>query len=252
MNAIYPDLKKKIILITGASRGIGRSIAQELARQGAHIAFNYRSNKEVAEELASELLALGATQASPLHFDITSQEQIDQALDPFLKEFPISGLVNNAGITLDQLLLKLKREEVEKVVQTNLLGAIFLTQKLSKTFLRQKDVSIVNMSSVIGLMGNSGQTIYSATKAGLIGFSKSLALELGRRNIRCNAICPGFISTEMTAELSEEQIKTYSDRIPLGRLGQAEDVASLCSFLLSRASSYITGEVIKIDGGLYT
>ena len=190
--------------------------------------------------------------ASPLAFDITNTEEMKAALDRFNKETAqITGVVNNAGISRDQLVLRMKEEDVVATIDTNLKGAIMLTQVLSRSFLRAENVSIVNMSSVVGLMGNAGQIAYSASKAGLIGFTKSYAKELSSRNIRCNAICPGFIQTEMTETLDEKVKDTYLSSIPLKRFGDTDEVANLVNFLLSKASSYITGEAIKIDGGLY-
>jgi 3-oxoacyl-[acyl-carrier protein] reductase len=250
---IYSDLKDKKVLVTGATRGIGRKIAMNLARQGAHVVFNYRQGKEdMAQKLQEELESLGAPKATPLLFDVTSDEQIKEAIDGFVKEYgPISGLVNNAGISKDQLFFRLKRADVDQTLDTNLKGAMIVTSSLSRSFLKAEDVSVVNMSSVVGLMGNPSQVSYSASKAGLIGFTKSFAKEVASRNIRCNAVCPGFIETEMTETLDEQVRKAYLSEIPLKRMGSVDDVASLVSFLLSKASSYITGEVIKIDGGLY-
>ena len=250
---IYSDLKEKKILVTGATRGIGRKIAMNLAGQGAHVVFNYREGKEdVAQKLQEELESLGAASATPLFFDVTQDEQIKEAIDGFVEEYgPISGLVNNAGISKDQIFFRLKRADLDQTLDTNLKGAMIVTSSLSRSFLKAEDVSVVNMSSVVGLMGNPSQVSYSASKAGLIGFTKSFAKEVASRNIRCNAVCPGFIETEMTETLDEQVRKAYLSEIPLKRMGSVDDVASLVSFLLSKASSYITGEVIKIDGGLY-
>lgn len=250
---IYSDLKEKKVLVTGATRGIGRKIAMNLANQGAHVVFNYREGKEdVAQKLQEELVSLGAAAATPLLFDVTQDEQIKEAIDGFVKEYgPISGLVNNAGISKDQIFFRLKKADLDQTIDTNLKGAMIVTSSLSRSFLKAEDVSVVNMSSVVGLMGNPSQVSYSASKAGLIGFTKSFAKEVASRNIRCNAVCPGFIETEMTETLDEQVRKAYLSEIPLKRMGSVDDVASLVSFLLSKASSYITGEVIKIDGGLY-
>ena len=250
---IYSDLKEKKVLVTGATRGIGRKIAMNLAGQGAHVVFNYREGKEdVAQKLQAELESLGAAKATPLLFDVTHDEQIKVVIDGFVKEYgPISGLVNNAGISKDQIFFRLKRADLDQTLDTNLKGAMLVTSSLSRSFLKAEDVSVVNMSSVVGLMGNPSQVSYSASKAGLIGFTKSFAKEVASRNIRCNAVCPGFIETEMTQTLDEQVRKAYLSEIPLKRMGSVDDVASLVSFLLSKASSYITGEVIKIDGGLY-
>jgi 3-oxoacyl-[acyl-carrier protein] reductase len=253
MNVIFEDLKEKTILVTGATRGIGRAIAESLAKQGAHVVFNYREGKEeVAQKIKEELKSAGASEATAVMFDVTQTSQIKVALDTFTKEFgPISGVVNNAGISRDQLILRMKEADVDATLNTNLKGAMMVTQLLSRNFLKAKDVSIVNISSVVGLMGNAGQMAYAASKAGLIGVSKSMAKEMGSKNVRCNAICPGFIETDMTDALTDETRESYLAEIPLKRLGETQEVANLVNFLLSKASAYITGEVIKIDGGLY-
>ena len=253
MQASFNDIKDKIVLVTGATRGIGKDIALSLASQGAHVVFNYREGKEeAANSLKAELEKAGAAAATALMFDITNNEQIVSALGTFTKEVgPISGLVNNAGMSKDQIVLRLKEEDIKQTIETNLVGSILVTVALSRGFLKAENVSIVNMSSVVGLMGNPSQISYSASKAGLIGFTKSLAKELASRNVRCNAVCPGFISTDMTDALDEKVRDAYLGEIPLNRFGNTEEVANLVSFLLSSASAYITGEVIKIDGGLY-
>lgn len=252
MDVIYPDLKNKTILVTGASRGIGKAIALNLAKQKAHIVFNYRGEESKALELKEELLAKGASQVSPLAFDLVDFDSMSKAITEFTKNNePISGFVSNAGISRDQIILRLKQTETEQTLDTNLLAPMMLCQALGRGFLKASDVSIVTISSVVGLMGNPSQMAYAASKAGLIGMTKSLAKELASRNVRANAICPGFIETDMTKALSEDVASHYKGSIPLGRFGQAQEVASLCTYLLSRASSYITGEVIKVDGGLY-
>jgi 3-oxoacyl-[acyl-carrier protein] reductase len=251
MIAQYTDLKDKVILVTGAARGIGKTIALSLAAQGAHVVFNYRGDEAKAAALKEELQANGG-KASGLKFDVTDYEAMTKALDEFTKTVaPISGLVNNAGISKDTLLLRLKPDEINQIIDTNLKGCMLVTQALSRNFLRAENVSIVNMGSIVGMMGNASQAAYAASKAGMIGFSKSVAKELASRNVRCNVICPGFIQTEMTDALNEKAKEEYSKIIPLGRFGTAEEVANLTSFLLSSASSYMTGEVIKIDGGMY-
>lgn len=249
---IFSDLENKTVLITGATRGIGKAIARELAKQKAHVVFNYRSNEEIAVALRNELIDLGAKNVTPIHFDVTDYETMKANLDLFVKEHgPISGLVNNAGISKDQLALRVKPDDIENTLNTNLKATMVLTNHLSRQFLRAKDVSVVNMSSVVGLMGNTAQTVYAASKAGLIGYTKAYAKELAGKNIRANAICPGFIETEMTESLAPEAKEKYIQAIPMGNYGKSEDVANLTLFLLSSASRYITGEVIKVDGGLY-
>ena len=252
MIATYNDLKGKTVLITGASRGLGKKMAEALATQGAHVVFNYRSDEAAAMKLKEELQALGASNVSALLFDVTNTAQMKEAVEKFVEtNGPITGLVNNAGISKDQIVLRMKEEDVTSTINTNLTSAIMLTQILSRSFLKAENVSVVNISSIVGLMGNASQIAYSASKAGMIGFTKSYAKELASRNVRCNAICPGFITTDMTHALDEKVKDAYLTSIPLKRMGDAEEVANLVCFLLSKASSYITGETIKIDGGLY-
>ncbi len=253
MIATYNDLKAKRVLVTGASRGIGLEIAKSLAAQGAHVIFNYREGKEdLAKEVEAQLKELGATDVTGLMFDLNNEEQMKTAVNDFVKEYgPVEGLVNNAGVSKDTLLLRTRKADLDAVIDTNLKGAIMLTSICSRGFLKAENVSIVNMSSVVGLMGNVSQTAYAASKAGLIGATKSIAKELASRNIRCNAICPGFIQTDMTDALEEKAKEAYIASIPTSRFGSTEDVSNLVCFLLSQASGYITGEVIKIDGGLY-
>jgi 3-oxoacyl-[acyl-carrier protein] reductase len=250
----YPDLKGKAVLITGATRGIGRALAESLAQQGAHIAFNFREGKEeAAGSLEADLIKKGASSATPLLFDMTNTEQIRTALENYQANGnpTLTGLVNNAGISKDQLVLRLKEEDLDAVLDTNLKGAIMLTQLLTRTFMKAENVSIVNMSSIVGLMGNPSQVAYAASKAGLIGFTKAYAKELAGKNVRCNAVCPGFIKTDMTDALNDKAKETYLGNIPLGRFGETHEIANLICYLLSGASSYFTGEVFKIDGGLY-
>src|SRR5690606_35308500 len=240
-----------VVLVTGAARGIGKEIALALSAQGAHVVFNYRGDDAKTITLKEELEAKGG-KATALKFDITDYETMTKAIDEFTKNVaPISGLVNNAGISKDTLLLRLKPDEISSIIDTNLKGSMMVTQALSRNFLRAENVSIVHMSSIMGLMGNASQAAYAASKAGLIGFSNSVAKELASRNLRSNVICPGFISTDMTDALSDKAKEEYNKSIPLGRMGEAKEVAQLTCFLLSNASSYVTGEVIKIDGGLY-
>lgn len=247
----YPDLEGKKILVTGASRGIGKELAKGLAAQGAHVLFNHRGDEAKALELKNELESCGG-KATALHFDVTNMAQIKTAIDAFIAEYgQIEGLVNNAGISKDALLMRLKEEDLDAVLDTNLKGAILVTQALSRNFMKVTGASIVNISSVVGLMGNAGQAAYSASKAGLIGFSKTVAKEFAAKKIRSNVVCPGFIQTDMTDALNNEVKENYLAQIPLKEFGSTDQVANLVCFLLSNASSYITGEVIKIDGGLY-
>jgi len=249
----YVDLKDKTILVTGATRGIGNAIARNLAQQNAHIVFNYRGDhgRDRAQSLAAELEALGG-RATAIEFDVTDAAKIKSSIEDFIKEHgPITGLVNNAGISKDQIVLRLKEQDIAQTLNTNLLGPMLVTAALSRSFLKAENVSVVNISSVVGLMGNPSQISYAASKAGILGFTKSYAKELASRNIRCNAICPGFITSDMTEALDDKIKESYIANIPLARFGDPQEVSSLVCFLLSQASSYITGEVIKIDGGMY-
>ncbi len=247
----YPDLENKIILVTGATRGIGRSIALNLAKQKSHVVFNYRGDKSVADNLEQEIIQLGG-KSTALKFDVTDQQLVKENLGNFLKEVgPIAGLVNNAGISKDQIVLRIKEEDVLDILNVNLKSSIMIASTLSRHFLKAEFPSVVNISSVVGLMGNPSQIAYSASKAGMLGFTKSYAKELASKNIRCNALCPGFINTDMTESLDDRVKEHYYSQIPLKRFGETDEVAGLTCFLLSRASSYITGEIIKIDGGLY-
>ena len=245
-------LKNKTVLITGASRGIGKGIATVFADHGANVAFAYSSSLDAANALEIELQALGV-QAKGYQSNAADFEQAQELVENVLADFStIDVLINNAGITKDNLLMRISEEDFDKVIEVNLKSVFNLTKAVQRTMLKQRYGSIINMSSVVGVKGNAGQSNYAASKAGIIGFSKSVALELGSRNIRCNVIAPGFIETEMTAKLSEEVVAGWRAGIPLKRGGTPKDVANACVFLASDLSSYITGQVINVDGGMLT
>lgn len=243
-------LEGKVALITGASRGIGKGIAEFFAQQGATVAFTYLSSEEKARKLEEELSAAGTT-AKGYKSNAAVYGEAEQLVEDVVKDFGrIDILINNAGITRDNLLMRMTEEHWDEVINTNLKSVFNLTKASLRTFLKQKSGSIINMGSVVGVNGNAGQANYSASKAGIYGFTKSIAKEVGSRNIRCNAIAPGFIETEMTAALPEETVKSWADAIPLKRGGQPADVAQLAAFLGSDMSTYITGQVINVDGGM--
>ena len=245
-------LENKTVLITGASRGIGKGIATVFAEHGASVVFTYSTSVDAANALEAELQALGV-QAKGYQSDAADFEQAQELVENILADFStIDVLINNAGITKDNLLMRISEEDFDKVIQVNLKSVFNLTKAVQRTMLKQRHGSIINMSSVVGVKGNAGQSNYAASKAGIIGFSKSVALELGSRNIRCNVIAPGFIETEMTAKLSEEVVAEWCSGIPLKRGGTPNDVANACVFLASDLSSYITGQVINVDGGMLT
>ena len=248
----FSDLERKKVLVTGALGGLGKAIACALAIQGAHVIVGYRTRPQVAEQLCAQLRSLGASGADALGFDVSRYSEVQEALEGYVKVHgPITKIVNNAGVSHDSLLVRIREADIHSTIDTNLKGALYTMRALSRGLLKAREGAIVNISSVVALMGNPGQVAYSAAKAGLIGMTKSVAKELGGRGIRCNAICPGFIATDMTAELAFKEKEVYLSRIPLGRFGQPHEVSKLVLFLLSEASHYITGEVIKIDGGLY-
>ena len=245
-------LDNKTAIITGATRGIGRGIAVEFAKQGANVAFTYSSSVDAAIALETELNALGIKakgyQSNAAEFD-TAQELAKE----ILKEFgSIDVLVNNAGITKDNLLMRISEDDFDKVIEVNLKSVFNMTKAVIRPMMKQRAGSIINMSSVVGLKGNAGQSNYAASKAGIVGFSKSVALELGSRNIRSNVIAPGFIETEMTGKLDEATVQSWRDAIPLKRGGSPEDIANACVFLASDMSSYITGQTLSVDGGMLT
>ena len=245
-------LENKTVLITGASRGIGKGIATVFAEHGASVVFTYSTSVDAANALEAELQALGV-QAKGYQSNAADFEQAQELVENILVDFStIDVLINNAGITKDNLLMRISEEDFDKVIEVNLKSVFNLTKAVQRTMLKQRHGSIINMSSVVGVKGNAGQSNYAASKAGIIGFSKSVALELGSRNIRCNVIAPGFIETEMTAKLSEEVVAGWRSGIPLKRGGTPNDVANACVFLASDLSSYITGQVINVDGGMLT
>ena len=247
-------LEGKVAIITGAARGIGEGIALKFAQQGAQIAFTYvsESSAERAEALQEKLNALGV-KAKAYRSNAGIFSECESFVNDVVKEFgSVDICVNNAGISKDNLLLRMTPDQWEDVMQINLNSVFYMTKQVIRPMMKAKSGSIINMSSVIGLMGNAGQGSYAASKAGMIGFTKSVAKELGSRNVRCNAIAPGFIETDMTSYLKQgEQAEKYKAAIPLGRFGTAEDIANVALFLASELSSYVTGQVVSVDGGLY-
>jgi 3-oxoacyl-[acyl-carrier protein] reductase len=245
-------LENKVSIITGATRGIGKGIAELFADQGSHVIFTYVSSDEKARELEAELEAKGV-KARGYKFNVADYKACEHMAAEVVKDFgSIDVVVNNAGITRDNLLMRMSEEQWDEVINTNLKSVFNMTKAVQRTMLKQRKGSIVNMSSVVGVKGNAGQANYAASKAGLLGFTKSVALELGSRNIRCNAIAPGFIETEMTGALDEATVQSWRDAIPLKRGGTTEDVANLALFLASDMSAYITGQTINVDGGMLT
>jgi len=243
-------LQNKVALVTGASRGIGREIAKKFAEQGANVAFTYLSSIEKGEALEAELATYGI-KAKGYRSDASDFAAAEQLVVDVVADFgTLDILVNNAGITRDTLLMRMSEEQWDEVLRVNLKSVFNLTKAATKPMMRSKKGSIINMTSVVGLMGNAGQSNYSASKAGIIGFTKSIAKELGSRNIRSNAIAPGFIETEMTGELNEKALEDWLKNIPLKRAGQGEDVANACVFLASDMSKYITGQTLQVDGGM--
>jgi 3-oxoacyl-[acyl-carrier protein] reductase len=245
-------LQGKTALITGASKGIGRSIAIKYAEQGANVAFTYLSSVEQGQALESELSSKGI-KAKGYRSDASNFAQAEKLINDVIADFgSLDILVNNAGITQDTLLLRMTEEMWDKVINVNLKSCFNTVKAATKQMMKQKAGSIINMTSVVGLKGNAGQANYAASKAGIIGFTKSVALELGSRGIRSNAIAPGFIETEMTAVLDPKTVQSWRDAIPLKRGGKPEDVADACVFLGSDMSTYISGQVIQVDGGMLT
>ena len=243
-------LDGKTALVTGASRGIGRAIAIKLASEGASVAINYAGNAKAAEEVKSIIEAAGG-KAMLVQADVSSAESVDAMIKEVVEAFGgIDILVNNAGITRDGLLMRMKEEDWDAVINTNLKGVFYCTKAVSKLMMKKRAGRIVNMASVVGLTGNAGQANYAAAKAGVIGFSKTMAKELASRGITVNMVAPGYIDTDMTAVLSESVRETMVSGIPLGRAGTPEDVANAVLFLVSDDASYITGQVINVDGGM--
>ena len=245
-------LKDKTAIITGATRGIGRGIAKTFAKHGANVIFTYSSSSDLAKEIENELSNEGVV-VKGYKSDASSFEDCQKLIDLITKEFDVIDiLINNAGITRDNLLMRMQEDDFDKVIEVNLKSVFNMTKAIQRTMLKQRFGSIINMSSVVGVKGNAGQSNYAASKAGIIGFSKSVALELGSRNIRSNVIAPGFIQTEMTEKLNEDVVNQWISGIPLKRGGTPEDVANLCLFLASDLSTFITGQVINVDGGMLT
>jgi len=245
-------LEGKTAIITGGSRGIGKGIALVFAQHGANVAFTYSSSVESANSLENELSNYGVKVKS-YQSNAANHKESQDLVENVLTDFgSIDVLVNNAGITKDNLLMRMGEEDFDKVIEVNLKSVFNMTKAVQRTMLKQRKGSIINMSSVVGVKGNAGQSNYAASKAGIIGFSKSIALELGSRNIRSNVIAPGFIETEMTANLDEKTVDVWRNAIPLKRGGSPEDIANACVFLASDLSAYVTGQTLNVDGGMLT
>ena len=244
-------IENKVAIVTGGSRGIGEAIALKLAESGAHIAFSYVSSEEKAKALEEKLQSFGV-KARAFKSNAGDFSESEKMVNEVIKEFgTIDILVNNAGISKDNLLLRMTPDQWDDVMTTNLKSVYNMTKQVIRPMMKARKGSIINMSSIIGMRGNAGQSSYAASKAGIIGFTKSIAVELGSRNIRCNAIAPGFVETDMTHYLNEgEAAKSFLEKIPLGRFGSAEEIANVTLFLASDMSSYITGQVISVCGGL--
>ena len=245
-------LEGKTAIVTGGSRGIGKGIVEVFAKHGANVAFTYSSSSEAAKAIEDEVSKLGV-QVKSYKSDAANFDQAQELAAEIAKDFgSIDILVNNAGITKDNLLMRMQEEDFDKVIEVNLKSVFNMTKAVQRTMLKQRSGSIINMSSVVGVKGNAGQSNYAASKAGIIGFTKSMALELGSRNIRNNVIAPGFIETEMTGKLDEATVDSWRKAIPLKRGGSPEDIANACVFLGSDLSTYVTGQVINVDGGMLT
>ena len=245
-------LKDKTAIITGATRGIGRGIAETFAKHGANVIFTYSSSSDLAKQIENELSKEGVI-VKGYKSDASNFNDCENLINKIVNDFPVIDiLINNAGITIDNLLMRMKEEDFDKVISVNLKSVFNMTKAIQRTMLKQRFGSIINMSSVVGVKGNAGQSNYAASKAGIIGFSKSIALELGSRNIRCNVIAPGFIETEMTEVLDDKVVQEWRDSIPLKRGGTPNDIANVCLWLGSDMSSYVTGQTIHVNGGLLT
>ncbi len=243
-------LTGKIALVTGAGRGIGAEIARTFAREGAAVIINYNGSKERAEKVAAEIIAAGG-KAETYQCNVTDDAACKEMIDTCIKSYGrIDILVNNAGITRDDLLMRMSEEDFDAVIDTNLKGTFHTIRHMSRYFLKQKSGKIINMSSVSGILGNAGQANYSASKAGVIGLTKSVARELASRRINVNAIAPGFIATDMTDAMTEEAKEKIAESIPFKRIGQPEEIAEMALFLASDKSDYITGQVFAVDGGM--
>ena len=245
------NLQGQIALVTGASRGIGRAIALDLGKLGARVIINYAANKTAAEETLRQLTYLGATgELAP--FDVSDERQVDSEVKKIVDRYKkIDIVVNNAGVTSDNLLVRLKPEDWDRVLGTNLKGTVHCTKAVCRGMLRERYGRIINITSVVGQTGNAGQSAYAASKAGIIGFTRAMARELASRGITVNAVAPGYIDTEMTEKLSGDLKQEFLRSIPLGRFGGVEDVAAAVSFLAGPAAGYITGQVVGVNGGLF-
>ena len=245
-------LKDKVALVTGGSRGIGKSIAKRLASEGAIVVINYMQNDSAANETKKEIEDAGG-QATISKFDVSDFDTVHQEIDKIIEKFGgLHILINNAGITQDTLLMRMKEDDWDSVISINLKGTFNCTRAVTRNMFKQREGRIINLTSVVGEMGNAGQTNYAASKAGVIGFTKACAREMAPRGITVNAVSPGFIKTDITDELPEDIKKDYISKIPLNRFGTTEDVAGAVAFLTSDDASYITGEVFRVNGGIYT